>query len=204
MRAEIADPAESAETAAVRANFAKMALRRLRALPDGKGAEIRERVGNDRWEAIRAVGVDAWLPLSDMIQLCDAIVEVLGEGPSREFWTALMLDTYDSGLLRAMAAGVRASHEGAAAAGQLLRLAPAAWAMVTRACGDIDLVEDEGGRLRLGSGSLLPEVVKSRGIQALFLGACQSMLDQFRARARIDVASVPGPGDRVVYTIAPA
>ncbi len=188
---------------AVRANFAKMALRRLRALPDGKGAEIRERVGNGRWESIRAIGLDDWIAFDDMLRLCDAICEALGDEGSREFWTALMLDTYDTGLLQPMAAGVRASHEGAAAAEQLLRMAPAAWGLVTRGCGEIELVDDGSGRLRLASGSLLPEVVRSRGIQALFIGACQSMLDQFRARARIDVAVDADAPERVVYTISP-
>jgi hypothetical protein len=188
---------------AVLANFAKMAMRRLRALPDGKGAEIREILGNHRWEAIRTVAAESWLELGEMIAFCDAIAAVLGEQGSREFWTALMLDTYDTGLLRPMADDVRASHRGPDASQQLIRLAPTAWGLVTRRCGAIEMVDDGDGRLRLHSGTLLPQVVRSRGIQALFVGACQSMLDQFRARARIEVTVDPADPDRIAYTIIP-
>lgn len=65
------------------------------------------------------------------------------------------------------------------------------------------MVDDGDGRLRLHSGTLLPQVVRSRGIQALFVGACQSMLDQFRARARIEVTVDPADPDRIAYTIIP-
>ena len=112
----------------------------------------------------------------------------------------MIRDTYDNGLLRPLAAQARESQGSDAAALQLLRLAPHAWALATRECGLIELADD-GGRLRLSSGTLLPALVRSRGIQALFIGACQSMLDQFRVRAAIGVTVDPDDPERITYTI---
>lgn len=186
---------------AIRAHFSKIAARRLRALPDGKGAEIRSRVAPDFFDRVRAAAADEWMPISEVIVFCDAIAEVLGEEGGREFWTALMLDTYDSGMLRHLVSGVRESHQGSEGALQLLRLAPAAWALAARDCGSIALATDPSGGVRLTSGDLHPELVRSRGIHCVFYGACMSMLAQFRVRATIDVHADPDDPSRIVFAI---
>jgi len=186
---------------AIRAHFSNTAVRRLRALPDGKGAEIGGRVDPHFFARVRAAAADEWMPIGDVIIFCDAIAEVLGEEGGREFWTALMLDTYDTGMLRPLVAGVRESHQGQEGALQLLRLAPAAWALAARDCGSIALATDAKGGVRLTSGDLHPELVRSRGIHCVFFGACMSMLAQFRVQATIDVHADPEDPSRIVFAI---
>ena len=186
--------------AAVRAHFAKIAVRRLRALPEGKGADIRERMPEGLAARLRGLSSDDWMSVGEMIGLCDAIAEVLGEEGGRELWTELIRDTYDSGLLRPLMAEVRSSLAGEAAADQLLRLAPQAWALASQECGSIDL-DDGDGQVRLSSGDLLPALVRSPGIHCLFYGACQSMLDQFRVKAEIAVSVSEDNPDTIIFAI---
>ena len=186
--------------AAVRAHFAKIAVRRLRALPEGKGAEIRERMPAGLGPRLRGLSSDDWMPVDEMIGLCDAIAEVLGEDDGCELWTALIRDTYDSGLLRPLMTEVRSTLSGEAAADQLLRLAPQAWALASQGCGSI-VLDDSDGQVRLRSGDLLPRLVRSSGIHCLFFGACQSMLDQFRVKAEIAVSVADDDPDTIVFAI---
>jgi len=186
--------------AAIRAYFAKSAVRRLRALPDGKGAQVRERMPAGLDSRLRRLSSNDWLPVGEMIALCDAIAEVLGEQAGRDLWTELIGDTYDNGLLRPMMADVRERLEGNAAADQLLRLAPQAWAMASRGCGDLRFGEGEQS-VCLCSGDLLPELVHSPGMHCLFYGACQSILDQFRVRAEIVVTASEDDPETVVFAI---
>ncbi len=186
--------------AAIRAYFAKIAVRRLRALPGGKGAQVRERMPVGLDGRVRRLSSDDWLPVDEMIAFCDAIAEVLGESAGRDLWTELIGDTYDNGLLRPMMADVRGRLEGGAAAEQLLRLAPQAWAMASRGCGDLSFGEGDQG-ICLCSGDLLPELVRSPGVHCLFFGACQSILDQFRVRAEIVVTASPDDPETVVFSI---
>ncbi len=186
--------------AVVRAHFAKIAVRRLRALPEGKGADIRERMTKGLASRLRGLSSDDWMPVEEMIGLCDAIAEVLEEDGACELWTELIRDTYDSGLLRPLMAEVRSTLSGEAAADQLLRLAPQAWALASRNCGSIEL-DDSDGQVRLSSGDLLPALVRSPGIHCLFYGACQSMLDQFRVNAEIAVSVAEDNPEKIIFAI---
>jgi len=190
----------SMSEAAVRAHFAKIAVRRLRALPEGKGADIRERMPEGLESRLRGLGSDDWMAVGEMIGLCDAIAEVLGEEGGGELWTELIRDTYDSGLLRPLMAEVRSTLSGEAAAEQLLRLAPQAWGLASRDCGSIEL-DDSDGQVSLSSGDLLPELVRSPGIHCLFYGACQSMLDQFRVNAEIAVSVAEDNPETIIFAI---
>jgi len=149
---------------------------------------------------LRGLGSDDWMAVGEMIGLCDAIAEVLGEEGGRELWRELIRDTYDSGLLRPLVAEVRSTLSGEAAADQLLRLAPQAWALASRDCGSIKL-EHGDGQVSLNSGDLLPALVRSRGIHCIFYGACQSMLDLFRVNAEIAVSVVEGSPETIVFAI---
>jgi len=187
--------------AAVRAHFAKIAVRRLSALPDRKGEEVRARMPAGLGARIRRLSTDDWMAVDDMVALSDAIAEVLGEDGGRELWTALIRDTFDSGLLRPLIAEAGAGLDPEAAAERLLRLAPQAWALASRGCGSVKL-DDRDGQVRLTSGDLLPALVLSRGIHCLFYGACQSMLDQFRVDAEIAVSAAEDDPNTIVFAIS--
>jgi len=175
---------------ALRAHYAKLALKRLRAYPEGKGGEIRERITADNLAVIREASSLTWLPVTTMIEVCDAILSVLGETAAREFWTDLMRDSYDHGLLKPLTVLARFSL-GRTGASRLLRTAPRAWALSARSCGNIEFTgEDDAGDdrgMRLRGVDLIPEILHSKGFVCVFYGACRAMLDVFKSRGEIRV-----------------
>ena len=134
---------------AIRAHYAKLALKRLRAYPENKGAEIRERIAAEALTEIREIASPEWLPVARFIAVCDAIHDVLGEPAAREFWTDLMRDSYDHGLLKPLTVLAQFSA-GQSGASKLLRTAPQAWALSTRGCGEIEVIDEGSAGMRLG------------------------------------------------------
>lgn len=175
----------SDETPAIRAHYAKLALKRLRAYPEGKGSEIRERVGPARLATIREAGTLDWVPATTVVALCDAILDVLGEDATRGFWTDLMRDSYDRGILKplTMLAGFGL---GKSAVAGLVKTAPRAWTLSSQACGTLEVVDDAAG-IKLRSRDLVPEILHSRGFLCVFYGACRAMLDVLKSRARLEI-----------------
>ena len=171
---------------AVRAHYAKLALKRLRAFPEGKGAEIRERVGADTMTAIREIASGEWLPVASFIAVCEAIHAVLGEDAAREFWTELMRDSYDHGLLKPLTMLAQFSL-GQSGAAKLLRTAPRAWSLSTRDCGDIEVADDGQPGMRLRGVDLIPEILHSHGFTCVFYGGCRAMLELFKSRGEVRV-----------------
>lgn len=176
----------SASTPRIRAHYSKLALKRLRAFPEGKGAEIRERVGNEALAAIRDAGSLDWLPAKTVIGLCDAILEVLGEDEARRFWTDLMRDSYDHGILKPLTMLANLSF-GRSSVSRLLKTAPRAWSLSTEDCGDIEFVEAGDRGVSLRGVSLVPEILQSRGFLCVFYGACRAMLELFKSRASLSI-----------------
>lgn len=181
------DPATRAPV--IRAHYSKLALKRLRAYPEGKGAEIRERVSADNLAAIREASSLDWLPASAVIEVCDAILAVLGEDAAREFWTDLMRDSYDHGLLKPLTM-LAQFNAGPSGASRLLRTAPEAWALSSQDCGSLEFLgddtEDERS-LQIRGVDLLPEILRSRGFVCVFYGACRAMLELFKSPGEIRV-----------------
>ena len=176
----------SQETPQIRAHYSKLALKRLRAVPDGKGTEIRERVDAGALAAIRDAASLDWLPARTVIDLCDAILEVLGEQAAREFWTDLMRDSYDSGILKPLTMMAHASP-GRSSAARLLQTAPQAWSLSTQGCGTLEYVGDEDRGARLRGVDLAPEILHSRGFLCVFYGAIRAMLELFKSRAKLEI-----------------
>lgn len=169
----------------IRAHYSKLALRRLRAVPDGKGTEIRERIAAGDLAAIRDAGPLDWLPAKTVTDLCDAILDVLGEPAARDFWTDLMRDSYDSGILKPLTV-LANQGSGRSSAARLLKTAPQAWALSSQDCGSLEYVEDEQGA-RLRGIDLVPEILHSRGFLCVFYGACRAMLELFKSRAKLEI-----------------
>lgn len=177
----------SDESPAIRAHYSKLAIKRLRAFPEGKGAEIRDRVGAARLAEIRDAASLQWIPVETVVELCDAIIDVVGEAAAREFWTDLMRDSYDHGILKPLTVLAELTS-GRSSVARLLRTAPRAWSLSTRGCGELEAVEttDERGLLLRGV-ELHPAVLRSRGFVCVFYGACRAMLELFKSRALLEV-----------------
>lgn len=175
------------ESPAIRAHYSKLALKRLRAFPEGKGGEIRERVGADRLAEIRDAASLGWLPVQTVVELCDAIFDVLGETAAREFWTDLMRDSYDHGILKPLTVLANFSL-GKSSVSRLLKTGPRAWSLSTRGCGELEHVDDPEDRgVKLRGVDLIPEILHSRGFVCVFYGACRAMLDLFKSRAKLEI-----------------
>lgn len=175
----------SEDTPAIRAHYAKLALRRLRAFPEARRNEVRERVGADVIAALRDADSLDWVAATTIVAVCDAIYDVLGETTAREFWTDLMRDSYDHGILKplTMMAG---SSVGASAVAGLLKTAPKAWELSSQQCGSLELVDAPGG-VKLRSRDLPPEILHSRGFLCVFYGACRAMLDLMKSRGKLEI-----------------
>lgn len=169
---------------AIRAHYAKLALKRLRAYPEGKWAEIRDRIDAAVLTEIREIASHEWLPMGRFVVVCESIFGVLGEAAARDFWTELMRDSYDHGLLKPLTMVARFSL-GQSGASKLLRTAPRAWALSTQGCGDIEFVADSEVGMRLRGVDLMPEILHSSGFVCVFYGACRAMLEVFKSRGEI-------------------
>ncbi len=193
----------SDEQPAIRAHYAKVALKRSRAIPGGKGSLIRERVGEAATASVRKASSLDWIPVRLTLDICDAILTVLGEEGARNFWAELMFDSYDRGLLKPLTAIARDGIEGTNGPAALLKMAPRAWALSSRGCGEIKLVTRPGAsELELSSESLLPVIIRSRGFHCVFWGACRAMLDQFRTPGTVEVTrESDGETERLIYRV---
>lgn len=174
-------------TPQIRAHYSKLALKRLRAVPEGKGAEIRERIDAGDLAAIRDAASLDWLPARTVLSLCDAILDILGEKAAREFWTDLMRDSYDHGILKPLTVLANFSL-GKSSVSRLLKTAPRAWSLSTQHCGELEFVDDPEDRgVKLRSVDLVPEILHSRGFLCVFYGACRAMLELFKSRAKLEI-----------------
>ena len=113
------------------------------------------------------------------------------------FWRELVHDSWVGGLLEPLAHELRAEsvdseaeRDGDAepeAPASLLVLAPAAWAMSTRDCGEVVVVDDGQGRIELDARGLPTMIRDSIGIRTLYAGALQAMLRFSKLSARVKV-----------------
>ncbi len=189
---------------AIRAHYAKVALKRSRAIPGGKGSLIRERIGEEQTTRVRKASSLDWLPVPLTLDICDALLMVLGEEGARNFWAELMFDSYDRGLLKPLTTMARDGIEGANGPAALLKMAPRAWALSSRNCGEIKLVTAPGtSELQMSSTSLLPMILRSRGFHCVFWGACRAMLDQFRTNGTVEILREGSGADmQLIYRVS--
>lgn len=155
----------------------RVAMRRIRSFPDEDRVRMTDKISKETQNAIAKARADEWLPAEYAIEVCDALVEVLGAERAFEFWRDIVHDSWVGGLLGPLAnkmkpaeGEVRAIREG------VLALAPAAWLMSARNCGEIVAERDDDGRLQLEARNLPPAVKASQGIRVMYAGAVKGML----------------------------
>jgi len=172
----------------------RAAMRRIRSLPDDPRLRLLDAIPRKTRNTIARTSGTQWLPAEVAIEICDALVEILGPEPSVEFWRELVHDSWIGGLLEPLARELRAETEDAAPAeaeiaapASLLNLAPAAWAMSSRDCGEIVVVDKGDGRIELEARDLPESVRHSQGIRSLYAGALQAMLRFSKLSARVRV-----------------
>lgn len=155
----------------------RVAMRRIRSFPDEDRVRMLEKIPRDTQTAIAKARADEWLPAEHTVAVCDALVDVLGPERAFEFWRDIVHDSWVGGLLGPLANKMKPAEGEVQAIGEgVLALAPSAWLLSARHCGEIVAERDQDGRLRLEARDL-PETVKtSNGIRVMYAGAVKGML----------------------------
>lgn len=174
----------------------RAAMRRVRTFPDATRLPILDTITRATQNAIARARADEWLSVEYTIEVCDTIVDVLGTEKAVEFWRDLVYDSWVGGLLEPLTSGLESgSASGAAPNAEQLRqrnqgvlaLAPAAWSMSARDCGEIVVAANDAGSMRLEARNLPPMVRVSEGIQIMYAGAIKAMLAFSRLSTHVEI-----------------
>jgi hypothetical protein len=174
----------------------RAAMRRIRSFPDATRLPILDTITRATQNAIARARADEWLSVEYTIEVCDTLVDVLGAEKAVEFWRDLVYDSWVGGLLEPLSGGLQSGPDpGAEPTAEQLRqrnkgvlaLAPAAWSMSARDCGEIVVATDEAGLMRLEARNLPPIVRVSEGIHVMYAGAVKAMLAFSRLPTRVEI-----------------
>jgi hypothetical protein len=155
----------------------RVAMRRIRSFPDEDRVRMLDIIPRDTQNAIARAKADEWLAAEHAVAVCDALVEVLGAERAFEFWRDIVHDSWVGGLLGPLAGKMKPAEGEIRAIGEgVLNLAPSAWLLSARNCGEIVAHRDDEGRLKLEARNLPPTVKASTGIRVMYAGAVKGML----------------------------
>ena len=173
---------------AIKNIWARVAMRRVRAFPPDERDPLLERIDRATQNLIARTRSDEWLAIDQALTVCDALVAVLGPKRAVGFWSDVVYDSWVGGLLEPLVGKAGGDPLG------LVSVAPAAWALSARDCGEVVVVPNPGGGVRLEARDLPPEVRDSLGIQAMYAGALEAMLSHSKLDARVKIhAEGDGP-----------
>jgi hypothetical protein len=170
---------------AIRNSWTRVAMRRIRSFQPDDRNRVLDKISRATQNTIARIRADDWLPAALAVEVCDALAEALGSERAVEFWRDVVYDSWVGGLLEPLLAKSGDSGEGRKHG--LLTLAPAAWSLSARDCGQVVLVDDVEGRVKLEARGLPPAVRQSLGIQVMYAGALQAMLAFSRLSASVEI-----------------
>jgi hypothetical protein len=169
-------------------SWTRVAMRRIRSYPDDERTRMSEKISRATQNAIARARADEFLAVEHAIEVCDTLVEVLGPDRAFEFWRDIVHDSWVGGLLVPLASKLRPDQDEVKAIGEgVLSLAPAAWSMSARDCGEIVARRDDEGRLQIEARDLPPAVRASIGIKVMYAGAVKGMLGFSRLSADVQI-----------------
>ena len=176
-------------TPSINNSWNRGAMRRIRSFPDDERMRMTDAIPRRNRNAIARARSDEWLDVEHTLAVCDALVEVLGAERAVEFWRDFVYESWVGGLLEPLAESLRSGmDEGERSARRsLLELAPAAWSMSARECGEIVVTRAPDGRVQLEARELPPSVRVSQGLRMLYAGALKAMLEFSRTRASVEI-----------------
>lgn len=157
-------------------------MRRIRSFQPDDRQRVLDKISRTAQDTITRTRGDDWLPAALAVEVCDALVECLGPERAAEFWRDVVYDSWVGGLLEPLLASSRrsaadgSSKDSSGPKHGLLTLAPAAWSLSARDCGQVVLVDDDDGKVRLEARDLPKSVRDSAGIQVMYAGALKAML----------------------------
>jgi hypothetical protein len=166
-------------------------MRRIRSFQPEDRQRVLDQVSRETQDMIARARGDEWLPVPHAVEVCDALVDALGNERAVEFWRDVVYDSWVGGLLEPLIASMSGPGSKGPKHG-LLALAPAAWSLSARNCGQVELVDDGGGRVRLEARDLPSVVRESFGIQVMYAGALKAMLAFSRISANVEIQAEAG------------
>jgi hypothetical protein len=161
-------------------------MRRIRSFQPADRQRVLDKISRTTQDAIGRTRGDDWLAAELVVEVCDALVEALGSERAVDFWRDVVYDSWVGGLLEPLIA----SSNGPGGKGPkhgLLTLAPAAWSLSARDCGQVVLVDDGEGPVRLEARDLPKNVRDSAGIQVMYAGALKAMLAFSKLSASVEI-----------------
>lgn len=169
-------------------SWTRVAMRRIRSFPDEERTRLGEKISRTTQNEIARARADEWLAAEHAIEVCDALVEVLGPDRAFEFWREIVHDSWVGGLLVPLASKLRPGDDQVRTLGEgVLSLAPAAWTMSARDCGEVVARRDEDGRLQIEARNLPAAVRASIGIRVMYAGAVKGMLGFSKLSANVEI-----------------
>lgn len=171
-------------------SWTRVAMRRIRSFPDEQRLPLLDSISRTTQNAISRARADDWLPVAHTIEVCDALVEALGAERAVEFWRDIVYDSWVGGLLERLGGQLRDQQDEDTARRRndgVLMLAPAAWTMSARDCGEIIAARNDNGRLQLEARDLPPSVRASEGIRVMYAGALKAMLGFSHLSASVEI-----------------
>jgi hypothetical protein len=168
----------------------RVAMRRVRSFPDDERHAVLDAISRNTKNTISRGRSDEWLPVECAIEVCDALVNVLGAERAVEFWRDVVYDSWVGGLLESLGGKLREDQDEDSVKRRndgVLALAPAAWTMSARDCGEIVARRDESGRMQLEARGLPPQVHASEGIRVMYAGALKAMLEFSHLSASVEI-----------------
>lgn len=181
--------------AGIRNSWAKLALRRIRALTAERRDAALAMITAETQAIVGRESAGAFLDAARAVEVCDAVAHVLPPAQALEFWTSMVHDSYVGGLLQPLANVARLGEMDR----RLVELAPEAWRLSSRECGTIQVSVTGGARLSIVGEDMPPIVRDSLGIQQMFGGAVRAMLNFGRARAKLSLLGVTD--DKLGYEV---
>jgi len=123
---------------------------------------------------IRPLGITAWAPADVLLDLDQALVDVLGARGARELWCDNLLEAMDSALLRPIiSTSLRLYGDSPAS---LLRMAPRIHGLVSDGCGLLELDRATDGAVDLTLRGMPPALRERPGFRRAYVASCEASL----------------------------
>jgi hypothetical protein len=151
-------------------------------MPPAQRTPILAAIPAETQEQVRALGTADFIAVEHTVFILDAMQAALGEEAMIEFWVDAVRDSYAGGLFAQLV--LRAATLGGDGT-RLLKLAPQAWGLSSRNCGEVKSLTLGNGEYRLYSDDFPPQVVASPGFASMFIGAIKAMLVVTRTKGEV-------------------
>jgi len=157
----------------VRASWCKLVVGTVKRRRGPIRAQLLDRLHFVR-RRIRPLGITAWAPAEVLLDLDEALVDVLGRVGARELWCDNLLEAMDSALLRPIiSTSLRLYGDSPAS---LLRMAPRIHGLVCQGCGVLELDRVGEGEVDLTLRGMPPAIRDRAGLRRAYLASCDASL----------------------------